>query len=46
MQVNEVDDDGSGVIEFEEFVVLMQRFLGKDEDEDTHFSSTPIGLKC
>ena len=26
--VNEVDADGSGVIEFEEFVFLMQRFLG------------------
>ena len=24
--LNEVDDDGSGVIEFEEFVILMQRF--------------------
>jgi Ca2+-binding EF-hand superfamily protein len=24
----QVDDDGSGVVEFEEFVILMQRFIG------------------
>ena len=31
--VHEVDEDASGVIEFDEFVVLMQRFIGKEEDE-------------
>jgi len=31
--VNEADADGSGVIEFEEFVFMMQRFLGEEEGE-------------
>jgi Ca2+-binding EF-hand superfamily protein len=32
----QVDDDGSGEIEFEEFVVLMQKFMARDADEIEH----------
>jgi Ca2+-binding EF-hand superfamily protein len=29
----QVDEGGSGVIEFQEFLVLMQRFMEKEADE-------------
>merc|ERR1719315_892558 len=30
----EIDEDGSGQIEFEEFLVLAKKFMTEDEDED------------
>jgi len=32
--IEEIDEDGSGQIEFEEFLVLAKKFMTEDEDED------------
>ena len=33
--ISEVDDNGNGEIEFEEFAILMSKRMGKTEDEET-----------
>merc|ERR1712168_1107114 len=33
--IKEIDEDGSGQIEFEEFLILAKKFMTEDEDEDS-----------
>jgi len=33
--IEEIDEDGSGQIEFDEFLILAKKFMTEDEDEDS-----------